>query len=194
MYGEPLPVAQTAPPRRSSVGFWLLLIGSIVLLMVLMCAGAVGWTVTSFTKWVGVASEKVDGVFADVEQGQFANVYGTKFSSAYRKVATPQQHAEMGEACQRGLGRLTSKTMQTMNRVTMNGKGCIVAIYNGQFEKGQGTIKVTLVWEDGDWKFQEFRVQSQALAATMKCPNCGAPHGLDAKFCPKCGKEILGGK
>jgi predicted amidophosphoribosyltransferase len=31
---------------------------------------------------------------------------------------------------------------------------------------------------------------SPKLAATLKCPNCGAVNSFDAKFCANCGKPL----
>lgn len=194
MYSDPIPVAQPVEPKRSSLGFWLLLIGGGVLLLFLTCAGIGGGVAYSFSKWMTAASEKVDAVFDDVQQGRFGSVYSTKFSTAYRKTVSPQQHADFGDLFQRGLGRLQTKSTQSMFRRTFNNDACIVGVYNGQFEKGRGTIKFTLVWEDGDWKFHELRVQSPLFEAMLKCPSCGAVHGPDAKFCPKCGRPLSSAK
>jgi hypothetical protein len=194
MQNSPLPVAQQVAqpvqPRRNPIILWIFLIIGVLVIGFLVCAGIIGSVAFSLSKASTETSSRVDLLFEDINAGNFGAVYETKFADGYRKVVSPEQHAAIGEACRQSLGKLKSKSTHSLHTRNINGTSCIVAIYNCQFEKGQAFVNVTLQWEEGDWRFLGFRVQSPKLAETMKCPSCGGPHSLDAKFCPKCGKAL----
>lgn len=190
MFSEPLPVAQIAEPKRTSVRFWLMLAGGAGLLLFLACAGLCAGSLRLGTQSVTIASDRVDEYLKAIPEDRFEDVYEYSVSKQYRSTTSHEQHKAIGDTIESKLGKLKSKKMHSIFRGNRNGQSEITAVFNGEFEKGPGTIYTKLVWEDGSWKFEEFRIQSPALLATSKCSSCGASNSSDARFCSKCGKEL----
>lgn len=194
MSGDPLPIVEVVPRKPKSLGFWMLVVGSAGLVLLLACAGMLARTVQLGKRAAEGASDQIDEYLAAIDKNKFGAVYDYSVSKAYRRSATRDQRDAIGRTIASKLGSLKSKKMHSVYRGFGNGRSEITAVCDGEFEKGVGTISAKLVWEDGSWKFEEFRIQSPALVSLSSCASCGASHPLDAKFCPTCGKEIPGAK
>ena len=194
MDNDPYSVAQVVEvrrnPSRNPIVFWILLIAGGASLLFVACAGLCGASFYFGTKSIAVASDRVDEFFDAIEQDRFGDLYDNSVSASYRKVMTREKHAEMGESIGRHLGGLQSKTMQNFNSSSYNGQGQVSVVYNAAFEKGTGTIHMKIIWEDGGWKFDEFRVQSPLFDKSITCVSCGSKYPAAAKFCPSCGKAV----
>jgi len=138
-------------------------------------------------------SPRVDALFAAIEQGKFLDTYDTDLSTEFQAVTSKDEYATFGKLIAARLGTLKSKSLHSFNMRQFNLDSRIDATYQGEFEKGAGTIVVSLKKEGGDWKFLSFRVNSplfESEVASVKCPACGELNVAKARFCSSCGKPL----
>jgi hypothetical protein len=85
-------------------------------------------------------------------------------------------------------GPLKSKTMSSCQMRTINGRSYADVTWQAEFEKARGTLSAKLEKVSGRWQLAGININSSDIK--LQCPNCGADHAFDAKFCPKCGKAL----
>jgi hypothetical protein len=164
--------------------------GALFIATVASCAGVLFFAYRSMDTAVSPA---VDEMFAAIDNDSFVDTYDTHTTAEFKKTVTRAQYERLGQAIKNRLGTLKSKSLHQFNVRQFNADVFADVAYNATFEKGSGTITAKLKKEAGQWRFVGFHVESPAFQqdlATRKCPHCGEPHAANARFCPKCGKQL----
>lgn len=178
--------------RRTLIILFVGGLGAAFFGVLALCAGGAFLTYRAVSGTSAIASEKVDALFAGIAAGD-ATTYERQTTAAFKQATNQQQFDAIGALVNDRLGKLKSKTTTACNVRSINGQSYADVSYKATFEKGDATITAQLHKEAGDWRFQNFNVQSPNMLATpttAKCPACGAAYVVGAKFCPSCGKEL----
>jgi endogenous inhibitor of DNA gyrase (YacG/DUF329 family) len=162
-------------------------------LLVLLVIAGVGIVFYIYSNADTATSPKIDALFAAIDNGTFGQTYLTETTPEFRQALSREKYEEIGRLVKSRLGPLGSKTLTQFNAKWFNGENIMDVVYSATFQKGSATIRASFKSVGGQWRLQGFYVESPEFLkdqATVKCPYCGEPVSLTAKFCPHCGKAI----
>ncbi len=105
-------------------------------------------------------ADAVDAMLASLESGSGADAYRSETTNAYREAVRQNDFLEQYEQTGGKLGALQSKKSTRFESAPRPGGGMdALAVYDGEFEKGPGTIYVKLRKLDKKWLFEYFRIE-----------------------------------
>jgi hypothetical protein len=174
----------------------IIVVGLILFISIVIIIGVVGITaliVGGYRQADTIVSPKIDLMFDAINDGVKDDTYNTLLSNEFRSNSTPEQYETLQRTLSEKLGPLKSKKVKSFNFKFSNGINSVDAVYDATFEKGNGTIRITLIKQNDDWKVYGFFVNSPIfddILPTEICSSCGAAHQVDAKFCPSCGVQL----
>ena len=174
----------------------LIIVGVILFVSVLLVLGVIGIAalfIGGYKQADTIVSPKIDLMFEAINDGVKDDTYNTLLSNEFRSTSTAEQYEALQTILSEKLGPLKSKNVKSFNFKFNNGINSVDAVYNATFEKGDGTIRITLIKQNNDWKVYGFFVNSpifDKILPTEICSACGAAHSLEAKFCPSCGAKL----
>jgi hypothetical protein len=160
--------------------------------MIAACGGLMYYGYSQVSGGGDIAVE-FDQLFEEIAEGRAGHYYSTRTTAAFKRATTKDEFVSLAEAINQKLGKLDSKTVSGFRMYSDASGTSVDAAYDCQFEHGKGSVKTTFKRADSGWHLHGFRVDSPELvrvATRKKCPHCGEPYEVGAKFCPNCGKEI----
>lgn len=164
-----------------------------VFLVVVACAGLMVMGVRSASSAPGEVSAAVDGLMRAAADGSFAQTYTSATTPEFRQSVTAVDYARLGDTIKTQLGALRSKQVTQLNMRQVNAQSSVDVTYKATFERGAGTIHVTLRHSGGQWRLLALNVNSPALLndlPSQTCPKCGGKYARSARFCPHCGENV----
>ena len=146
--------------KRKIVLVALVSIASFAVVSITMCGGIL---YLGYSSVETNASPKIDSMFDAIESDSFAETYQTQTTKEFRQLTTKEQYESIGEAIRTKLGNLRSKSLQGFTAKRLVSGSRIDASYSAVFDRDKATIIAKLDKEDGEWKFNTFRVESAAF-------------------------------
>jgi hypothetical protein len=106
-------------------------------------------------------ADAVDAMFVSLEGEKGADAYRSETTNSYREAVKLNEFLEQYEQAAGKLGTLQSKKSTRFESQPRPGGGLeALAVYDGEFEKGPGTIYVKARKLDKKWLFDYFRVDA----------------------------------
>jgi hypothetical protein len=117
-------------------------------------------------------SAAVDSTFAELARGQFSRVYWEATTPEFRGAMTEAQFGRLGTAINDVLGELKSKRVVQVALRRQGGQQWLKTEFQGNFERGDATIRVYMTKGGSGWRYFAFEVVSPAFSKSV---------GLEAK-------------
>ncbi len=180
------------PPRRR---VWPLVLSGCAVVSVIMIAACAGLLYFGFRQVTGEGeiAVEVDRLFDEIAEGRADEFYRNETAPEFKQATSEKDFLDICRTLNERLGKLQSKTASGYSVSNYNLVNYVDAVYDCQFERGEGTVKTKFKQHNGRWQLLNLNVQSPELLTVDEektCPHCGESYEAGAKFCPHCGKEL----
>jgi hypothetical protein len=161
------PHVRAEPSKKSPRRLWLVGCGGVLLCLLLAvgtCALLVKGGMAAGEREFAPACERY---LSAVAAGNYHGAYA-EFGRAMRATTSEEDYVSLDQGIHARIGKLRSKTVQSVQAGAGKGGRWGRILYQCQFEKGPGTLRMELRQEDGEWKVVGFNYDSSLLDEAMR--------------------------